>query len=93
MAVYFNTTNNNNNKPTINKFKLQLNIGKYLNYKNYIKQKEKTHKNTSTKKKKYNYDTLSCFGDFFKARLAHINLISSCASQFIVFISFLSLEM
>lgn len=31
MAVYFNTTNNNNNKPTINKFKLQLNIGKYLN--------------------------------------------------------------
>lgn len=92
MAVYFNTTNNNNNKPTINKFKLQLNIGKYLNYKNYIKQKEKTHK-THQQKKKYNYDTLSCFGDFFKARLAHINLISSCASQFIVFISFLSLEM
>lgn len=51
MAVYFNTTTNNNNKPTMNKFKLQLNIGKYLNYKNYIKQKEKTHKNTSTKKK------------------------------------------
>lgn len=50
MAVYFNTTTTNNNKQTINKFKLQLNIGKYLNYKNYIKQKEKTHKNTSIKK-------------------------------------------
>lgn len=31
MAVYFNTTTNNNNTETINKFKLQLNIGKYLN--------------------------------------------------------------
>lgn len=29
MAVYFNTTTNNTE--TINKFKLQLNIGKYLN--------------------------------------------------------------
>lgn len=51
MAVYFNTTNNNNNKPTMNKFKLQLNIGKYLNYKNYIKQKEKTQKHINKKKK------------------------------------------
>lgn len=51
MTVYFNTNNNNNNKQTIKKFKLQLNIGKYLNYKNYIKQKEKTQTKTHQQKK------------------------------------------
>lgn len=50
MTVYFNTTNNNNNKQTIKKIKLQLNIGKYLNYKNYIKQKEKTQTTHQQKK-------------------------------------------